>query len=1164
MKELAVKALKKYLKRKIKISLATIVAFLLSSSFSMGDSLYIEKNSSGKIEFSKDDSIWGENPYKENSFKNNIYTNNIALESGRVGVVNWADNISFVNNGKIAITTNQSGWGIDNSKVMGSLINSGIISVMGNSAEGKDESYKTGIGNYGGDIGLLENNGMIKIVENGVFGWGIGINNQGTITDLTNNGIIDVFNGKGTYSSSGIINESKFFINNIINRGIIIAKGIGAEQNPPIAGIENHGKIESINNIGVIKTIKYSDGLSGGIAGTEGEISKIVNSGKILSQSKSYAKPIEVYGDEVINNGSVIAKGKYAYGIIEFNNLKPIVNNGVILSIKTEKEYSTNDTIGSSEKDSLNAINNGLLIGDSSKFIKNNGTNNGIMFDTNENGKYNIQGISNTTKDGIKIGDKIIVNANLKDEKRDGNSWTATGSENIALNGENKSNMIYNGITDTLKISGKNTLTNSIVNGHTSAIVYDVSGGELTLEKSIVNGGGKDNTNAIQGQAGEDNLTLKTDTIVNGNIDLGAGNDNLTLLGSVQLNDDISGGSGNDKLVIDGKNKLNLYNSINSFEDINLKNSADLTLYETAKIMGAENVRIEAGSQINLRVDSNLLESDGSYVTHALYNNSDKTLNIIGDMSKQDENGTIHESKNPDKFNKLSILNIVTNGIGNLTNKDGSVIKFGNTKIDTEHSKSTEKEYISNGGVWVKTDSILTHAEVVEEKSNDGKLDTKVIIKGQEDLFGIIETFPLKPVDPAKPIIRPTPIVPANPIIRPTPIVPANPIKTKLYVKLNDIYKGIYTSGDKNFGALNGIVVNHSFTDKDKGDYTIIGNQKMQMATLLEYLREIYEETPYSFSNEATKKSMELFHNVVRDGDFKAKEKSWLVYGGFTHENGDQEQSYYGKNYHGFDVGTTNTAVDIKITGAYGQLEYGNTESLSSGLILGGNNTRIKVESSKLEGTSAYIGTYLKKDIDAFRITTGLGYQYTEYDGKRNVVNQSYSENYKDRGLNLYLDGKYSYEIGEKLYLEPSLGLSYTHIDQAGIREEQDKALALNVDSKEFDILEGTIGVNLKKVIATEKGKHTVSGGVTYRNILDGDEANYLTANYGGDDFEILIPHKNRDQISVGIKYQAELENGVFYDIKGNYFLNTDSKENSNKNSDRGEWRTGFGIGYKL
>ena len=339
----------------------------------------------------------------------------------------------------------------------------------------------------------------------------------------------------------------------------------------------------------------------------------------------------------------------------------------------------------------------------------------------------------------------------------------------------------------------------------------------------------------------------------------------------------------------------------------------------------------------------------------------------------------------------------------------------------------------------------------------------------------------------------------------------------------------------------------------------------MQMATLLGYLRSVYSETPYSFSNESTRKSMELFHDTVRDNNFKAKKDEWLIYGGLVHQSGDQEQTYYGRNYHGFDTGTADTDAEIKLTGAYGQFEYGNTDTLSTGIMVGGTKSDVEVASSKLKGTGAYAGVYAKKDIKDLRLTAGVGYQYTEYDRTRRTINQTYSEDYKDKAFNLYLDGKYSYDLGNNLlYLVPKAGLSYTHIDQDGIKESNDKALALNIDSKEFDVLEGTVGVDIKKVIPTEKGKHSVSAGVSYRHILDGADADYLTADFGGHDFEILVPHKNKGQMSIGVRYEAELENGMFYDVKGNYFMNVDSKENTHKNADRGEWRVGVGIGYKF
>jgi len=336
------------------------------------------------------------------------------------------------------------------------------------------------------------------------------------------------------------------------------------------------------------------------------------------------------------------------------------------------------------------------------------------------------------------------------------------------------------------------------------------------------------------------------------------------------------------------------------------------------------------------------------------------------------------------------------------------------------------------------------------------------------------------------------------------------------------------------------------------------------MAALLGYLKDVYTNTPYSFSNEAARKSMDLFHDTVRDNQFKALKDEWIIFGGFTHENGDQEQTYYGRNYHGFDTGSADTDVEIKTTGAYGQFEYGFTDTLSGGLLVGGNKSDIDVASSKIDGTAAYAGLYAKKDIKDLRFTGGIGYQYSEYDSTRRTINNSYDEDYSDKALNIYLDARYSYKLSDGLYFEPKAGLSYYHIDQDGISENKDNVLALDVDSKDFDVLEGSIGADIKKVIMTDKGKHSLSGGITYTRLLDGYEEDALTANYGGSSFDILIPHKNKDEISIAVKYEAELENGILYNVKGNYNFNTDSKENGNKNASNGEWRVGIGFGYKF
>ncbi len=912
-------------------------------------------------------------------------------------------------------------------------------------------------------------------------------------------------------------------------------------------------------------------------------LSQIINIGVILGKSKSNSI------DEIPSYPSAFNKNYSGNGIYNRKQINDITNIGVIFGKNNNENkgsgYKNQESLGNgiynyiAEKEDYNAklknITNYGVIGGSHKAIggvaPENKLNYGLLVSENKNydgpdkGKVEIEaganGVQNVVidldgNDQQMLGNRYIINGAEKDNTGV-TVAKAISSEDLAKTPESykNKNLIINvvgemgteQIADTgfsIKSGNDITISDSIINGYKNAVVFN--GGKFTGNNIIINAGektfaGKGNTN--------DTLVLLNNSTVNGNIDLGAGDDNVEINNTVQINGDLEAGDGTDTLAFSlpsiksvSNSNINLFHNISGFENVNV--NSNVTLFETAKIEGTKNLNIDTGSQMTLRVDSSERNADGTYKTHALYNDKDDTLIISGKIPN--ENIETEENKDKTGYEKISILNIITNGLG-----INSIIDFGNAHFIT-NDKINEVEKPNNmqnkTEVWVKTDSILHGAKVNETKLDNGKYDTNIIINAKKDLYSIGKKPIVPPVDPDKPPDKPN----------------GSDKYGDLYIKLNEVYKGIYSSNDRNFNALNDIVTNYTFGDKDKSDYPVVGNEKMQMATLLGYLRSVYSETPYSFSNESTRKSMGLFHDTVRDNNFKAKEDEWLIYGGLVHQSGDQEQTYYGRNYHGFDTGTADTDAEIKLTGAYGQFEYGNTDTLSTGIMVGGTKSDVEVASSKLKGTGAYVGVYAKKDIKDLRLTAGAGYQYTEYDGTRRTINETYSEDYKDNAFNLYLDGKYSYDLGNNLYLVPKAGLSYTHIDQDGIKESNDKTLALNIDSKEFDVLEGTVGVDIKKVIPTEKGKHSVSAGVSYRHILDGADADYLTADFGGNDFEILVPHKNKGQMSIGVRYEAELENGMFYDVKGNYFMNVDSKENTHKNADRGEWRVGVGIGYKF
>ena len=374
------------------------------------------------------------------------------------------------------------------------------------------------------------------------------------------------------------------------------------------------------------------------------------------------------------------------------------------------------------------------------------------------------------------------------------------------------------------------------------------------------------------------------------------------------------------------------------------------------------------------------------------------------------------------------------------------------------------------------------------------------------------------------------------------------------YDKLNGIYRGIISVDEL-------------------GNFAV--NTPENLSAFLEHLNDIYAGSPYSYSSELSRKSAGMFRDIVTDNQFKPNLNNWLIYGGLTHTDGGNRDTYYGQNYYLYDTGNSNIDADTKITGAYMLGEYGVSDTLTSGVIIGGNKLKSDISNgSKVDGSALYLGAYAKKYIGNLKVTGGLGFQYGDYDADRLGVNKvasaseksvmKYSDNYNDITYDIYLNGRYSNPIGDNLFLEPYATLSYTYIKQDGA-DEGSKTLAIETDSKSFDYVAGKIGVDLKKVIPHEKGKSTLSAGVSYTKILDGADEEYITGRFkGGSGFDILVAHKNEHSIGLNAKYALELENGILFDVKGTYSVERDSHNGSGKNKTKGEWIIGTGLGYKF
>ena len=387
--------------------------------------------------------------------------------------------------------------------------------------------------------------------------------------------------------------------------------------------------------------------------------------------------------------------------------------------------------------------------------------------------------------------------------------------------------------------------------------------------------------------------------------------------------------------------------------------------------------------------------------------------------------------------------------------------------------------------------------------------------------------------------------------------------KVNKYNSLNKIYKSIYNSTDeKNLDGLRDIL-GMTFLGKN---YDYNSSSEDQLKILLSYLNDIYTGTPYSYSSELSRRSVGMFRDIVTENEFRPNLNNWLIMGGLTHADGGTKDTYYGQNYHGIDVGTSDTDADMKLTGAYMLAKYGYSENLSLGVTLGGNKSEAEMSMSKVKGNSGYLGAFAENYRGNLTLKAGAGVQYSEYDADRSTLGgHSYSDKYSDMTYDIYLNGRYSHQVGDNLFLEPYATLSYTYVDQDGANEGN-KTLAIETDSKSFDYTVGKVGVDLKKVIPHEKGKSTLSAGVSYTKILDGADEEYITGRFKGSttDFDILVAHKNEHSIGLNAKYALELESGVIFDVKGTYSVERDSHNGSAKNKTKGEWIVGAGVGYKF
>ena len=976
------------------------------------------------------------------------------------------------------------------------------------------------------------NNGSITGIMSTAsgIGNGYGIYNTDTMGDITNRGVIS---GYGDYSGtntesgygSGIYNTDT--MGDITNTGIINGYGNGTKHGHGygiFTSITNG--MGNITNRGVISGSGSSNGY--GIYNSVA-VENVTNIGVISGSGSGIYDSYTM--ENIINTGIISGNGYGIYNTdgLGFGTMGNITNTGVI--------YGKDNAIKNGGGTITTAYNYGILVnGDDGKGVvdgldivdetpeENKIVNKGLIFKVvgeiykvavDDYGKFGAiykdkDIVIDYQKDGAgksDLSNPITEEYTIINAKALGNDRDdITGTKSLEL----KNGILTYGNSSTIGISSDKRY---ILNGITDTL--KISGENNELNNSVINAY---KTAVVMGS--NDSTLILNNTVVNGGLSGNdptisvTGNKNiLTIQGNSVVNGTMESTGENNTLNLYGKINNNLNKSNNRYEATSMNILNDISGFTNINIDNNvtffEDVKVTGTEKVTVAETGTLnlrLKNTGSEETV-----DGKPIPKATHAFSGNENEMVIQGEGNGE-NTAGTLNFITNGIGKKIYVD-----MGNVEL--------RNLYFKTNSIIDKYEFIGTEAEV------EG-----IIIGAGETLNGIY-----RPENTGK-----------------------GSQDSNRYESLNNIYKGIYSSTDDNLNALRVLI---SSNGKLGNNYDENLNDEEQLKNLLSYLGSIYTETPYSYSSELSRKSAGMFRDIVTENQFRPDLNRWLVMGGLTHRDGGTKDNYYGQNYHEIDGGTADVDVDMKLTGAYALGKYGYSENVSLGVTAGGNKSEAKLPMSKVKGNSGYIGAFAENYRGNLTLKAGAGIQYSEYDANRATLGgHSYSEKYSDMAYDIYLNGRYSNPMGDNFFLEPYGTLSYTYVDQEGA-DEGSKVLAIETDSKSFDYTAVKVGVDLKKVIPHEKGKSTLSAGVSYTRLFNGADEENITGRFKGEDatdFDILVAHKNEHSIGLNAKYALELENGILFDVKGSYSVERDSHNGSGKNRSKGEWIAGTGLGYKF
>ncbi len=1161
-------SLKRFLKRKVKITLGLVVTFMITGMVSLGaeekisvdnhQKNYIDtfanfKNLGTDISEEINQSIQSRVTISKDENKNTVIT----IDSTQVELENKYMSEKFA-----SVIENT----LKNSTSIGTTVetikNDGIMTV-GQNKDGE----------------LLENNGIIMVIQDG----------QKTNENAINNGLISVKN----YGQTALGGDNVVLINNrliysgyigqyisngngnkAINTGLIKVNGSTGQQ-------INKGDKSSLENYGLIEVDRGGAQTIAKEATNAKAINYgILNMGKETSDKKGYGQHISGKGNSAYNYGLIkitdtnailLEEGAegYNYGVIISNGTSEkrdiltneVVNKGLVITDNFTKEHlgkqwAKTGVLLNKEKEKYTVANN--------QFVQEFTSNSPII--TNESfidktvGFVNNESVSIDNVQNKVIGavvteklDKAVFNYSgddlfFKDTSLVGYFETSgtlldVGTGNLTLAGDTNITAVKNDLSlenvYAIKLGNDATITiadeakiNGLISGG-KEITFANTKGNYTLADSglvevVVNDSGNKNLNYVDItlQAGKE-LTDKesidgtgTDTVEStiSGLKLSTGNTTEELVNKVTIKDGLT--VGKDEITVDGKN-YSIYDE-NKNEKVQLE-------------MTVENLN-------DLQGDALLGAGEDTFVVYNKENKSTERVTVdlgagkdtfkvkYGETASYEEvdkeTGEVKETGySVFDYKVNNAENVVLSGKGQWTIGENAHIGFtdsgtkaGNTallkaadgatlNIIMNEGGSNLNNMIKNGGLLEKGDKLVLGTDkdsLIKYQIGKTGLPFKTEDTSYTADYGIE-----KDANVVAPIFNVTSDGKTTSIS----------LKTAQQAGVGN-YAPIYNAYIKQVANKNWDVIKY------------INSLNSDEALVDRIIKtDVNAKAYYTAGTVVTKNITDSYLSAVEDFKERAGKGEWLAQGKFI--NSDTE----------FDGGSKVKGYDGDINSAVGMVEYGLTENTSYGVAFGGGDTEIDIDGGgKLDGDNYYLGFYtkhrtangidlvgnfgiMKSDLDS---TLGNEFSFTVNDS--NISDKTFEKGTADStAFALSLKGKKDFYVTDSVKLQPVVGARMTLINQ-------DKAEnpAMNFEIKEQDVFiaEGILGANIAKEFALENGKLEFNTGIEYAFAAstENEDAEYRLFNNDDIKIENSKIASSKGTAHVGVDY--EHENGVGFNGK--------------------------------